>query len=386
MRDAVLGSPVEGDVDLTTDADPGRIKTLLAGSADALWTQGERFGTIGCRVGDRTYEITTHRSDRYESGSRKPVVRFTSALETDLARRDFTVNAMALRLPTGELVDPFGGATDLAAGVLRTPLEPEVSFSDDPLRMLRAARFAASLRLDPRPELVAAMAAMGDRLSIVSVERRRAELDRLLLLDDPAPGLELLVATGLAQRVVPELDADVAAAVARAPARLVPRLATLLAGLGEPGAVARLRALRSANDQIDAVRRVVAAVGPFLLRAGDGPAAGGPDAEEAGVRRFAGAAGARLDDAVATLTARRPDLGEAVTATLRRLAASGDLDDLRPQLDGDEVQRLLDVRPGPIVGEALAFLQEQRWEHGTMDEAEVRRRLREWWEQRPASS
>ena len=222
-----------------------------------------------------------------------------------------------------------------------------MSFSDDPLRMVRAARFAASHASIPGPELVAAMAAMADRLAIVSVERRRAELDRLLLLDDPAPGLELLVATGLAQRVVPELDADVAAAVcasARPPSPASPPCS--------PGSGSRAPSRGSGRCDPPTTRSmrcavVVAAVGPFLLRAGDGPADGGPDAEEAAVRRFAGAAGARLDDAVATLTARRPDLGEAVTATLRRLAASGDLDDLRPQLDGDEVQRLLDARAGP---------------------------------------
>jgi poly(A) polymerase len=385
VRDAVLGAGlvgegVVGDIDLTTDADPGRIKELLAGFAGALWTQGERFGTIGCMVGQRTFEITTHRTDRYESGSRKPMVRFTSAIESDLARRDFTVNAMAVRLPDGELVDPFRGEADLAGGVLRTPLEPEVSFSDDPLRMLRAARFVAALRLAPRPELVAAMAAMGDRLAIVSAERQRAELDRLLLLDDPAPGLELLLATGLAAQVVPELDAEVAAAVARAPARLVARFATLLAGAGEAGAAARLRALRSSNDHVQAVRRVVRAVEPLLGRAGSSSAG-----VDAAVRRFASAAGPWLDDAVATLGARRPDTAAEAAAAVRRLAAAGELDDLRPQLDGDDVQRVLGVGPGPVVGEALAFLQELRWEEGSLDDAEVRRRLQDWGRRRPPS-
>src|SRR4029078_10539992 len=190
------GAPDQGDLDATTDARPSEIKRLLDGWADAIWTQGERFGTIGAnKVGadgaPRVYEITTHRAESYLPDSRKPDVEFADAVEADLSRRDFTVNAMALEVTSDSpvLVDPFGGAVDLATGTLRTPLAPEISFSADPLRMLRAARFIAGHGLEPAPELVAAVEAMHHRLSIVSAERIRDELDKLIVVEHPAKGL-----------------------------------------------------------------------------------------------------------------------------------------------------------------------------------------------------
>src|SRR4051794_36368834 len=163
------------DIDLTTDARPDETKRLVKGWAESVWTQGERFGTIGCRKDGWDFEITTHRAEAYDPDSRKPTVEFSGAVEADLSRRDFTVNAMALALPEPVLIDPFGGADDLAAGRLRTPLSPEVSFSDDPLRMLRAARFIAGYGLEPVPELTAAVEEMAPRLDIVSAERIRDE-------------------------------------------------------------------------------------------------------------------------------------------------------------------------------------------------------------------
>ncbi|MFM7410121.1 MAG: CCA tRNA nucleotidyltransferase, partial [Actinomycetota bacterium] len=182
------------DFDATTDARPEETKKILAGWADALWTQGERFGTIGAKKNGRVYEITTHRAEAYSPDSRKPDVAFADAIDADLSRRDFTVNAMALELTGAEpaLIDPYNGAADLIARVLRTPLSPEESFSDDPLRMLRAARFVAALNLTPDPGLVAAVKNMADRLEIVSRERVRAELDRLIVLDHPTTGLWFL--------------------------------------------------------------------------------------------------------------------------------------------------------------------------------------------------
>ena len=206
VRDAFLGRP-SPDLDLTTSARPDQIEAVLEGWADTTWDVGREFGTIGARRGADTLEITTYRADAYEPGSRKPLVAFGDNLEDDLVRRDFTVNAMALRLPDMVFVDPYDGLADLAAGRLRTPTTPEISFGDDPLRMMRAARFAAQLGLVPAPEVLAAMEGMASRLSIVSAERVRDELVKLLLADDPRAGLEIMVDTGLADEVLPELPA-----------------------------------------------------------------------------------------------------------------------------------------------------------------------------------
>ncbi len=193
------------DLDLTTDALPAETERLVQGWADDIWTQGERFGTIGLRKGTQVYEITTHRAEVYVPDSRKPEVTFGDDLAVDLSRRDFTINALALRLPDMELFDPFGGLADLAAGRLRTPLDPEISFGDDPLRMLRAARFAARFSLQPDPALTAAVERMHGRLSIVSAERIRDELDKIVMVDVPSVALWFVVRTGLAGEFLPEL-------------------------------------------------------------------------------------------------------------------------------------------------------------------------------------
>ena len=299
MRDLLLGDvdldgEAEVDIDLTTDALPKDTKRLVSGWADAVWTQGERFGTIGCQKDGRRFEITTHRAEVYVPDSRKPDVVYSDAIEADLSRRDFTINAMALALPDPELIDPFGGAADLAAGVLRTPLSPQESFSDDPLRMMRAARFIAKYGLDPDPALVAAVDEMRDRLEIVSAERVRDELDKLLVVDDPAPGLWFLVDTRLVDEFLPELPAmrleqdpihrhkdvlahTIAVVAKTRPERIV-RLAALLHDVGKPktrsigdGGVSfhhhevvgarmardRMRALKYSNDDVDVVSRLV---------------------------------------------------------------------------------------------------------------------------------
>ncbi len=283
------------DLDLTTDARPEEIEAIVSGWADTIWTQGARFGTIGCSRGGQHYEITTHRAEVYRPDSRKPEVSFDDDIERDLSRRDFTVNAMALRLPDLLLIDPFHGIDDLAAGVLRTPLGPDVSFEDDPLRMLRAARFIAGYGLKPEEDLVAAVTVGHSRLSIVSAERIRGELDRLVMVGTPSIGLWFVVETGLASEFLPELPAlaleqdpihrhkdvlahTLAVVDRTGPDRLL-RLAALFHDVGKPktrafapgGVVSfhhhevvgarmtrdRMMALRYPNDEVDTVTRLV---------------------------------------------------------------------------------------------------------------------------------
>ena len=255
VRDDLLGRVRDDvDYDLTTDARPETIKTLVDPFADAVWTAGERFGTIACRIDGVVYEITTHRADAYDESSRKPIVEFGDNVHDDLARRDFTVNAIAIDLADGTLVDPFGGGADLDAGRLRTPLDPEISFSDDPLRMLRAARFIATLDLTPEPALVAAVSAMRERMAIVSVERVRDELQKMLLLPDPRPGFVFLSSTGLLSDVLPAIaaqgfDADRVAArtVAVAP-EPVDRWAALLLDAPTADREGELRRLKPSGE------------------------------------------------------------------------------------------------------------------------------------------
>ena len=438
VRDLMIGrvdpaSPAF-DIDLTTDARPEAIKACVNGWADAVWNQGEKFGTVGARSGQRTYEITTFRAESYTDDSRKPHVVFADDVETDLSRRDFTVNAMALEVTgdgTPTLVDPFDGARDLMSGVLRTPLGPEVSFSDDPLRMLRAARFLAGLGLEPTDELVAAVRAMAPRLEIVSAERIRDEFDKLITLDHPTAGLWFLVETGLADQFLPELPAmrlehdpihrhkDVLTHTfavienVRPPAeqaddrpdfdfRIV-RLAALFHDIGKPrtrgyaegkgttfhhhDAVGarmtkkRMTELRYSNDDVAAVVELVALHLRFhTYRLGWSDSA---------VRRYVRDAGdllhelnvltrcdctTRNEKKARTLSRRMDELEERIT----ELAAAEELAALRPEMDGGEVMAHLGVAPGPIVGRALEHLLEIRLEEGLVGDAEIRDRLDVW--------
>jgi poly(A) polymerase len=424
VRDLVLDRVHDGsDLDLTTDARPERSMALLTGWADSVWSQGQAFGTIGARKGDTVFEITTHRAEAYREHSRKPHVVYADDVADDLARRDFTVNAMALRLPDLELIDPYGGVADLAAGVLRTPLAPEVSFSDDPLRMLRAARFVAGYGLAPDPALVEAVTNMRGRLDIVSAERVRDELSKLLVVDDPSTGLWFLADTGLSDEFLPELLAmrleqdpihrhkDVLAhtiaVVAKTSPRLRLRLAALLHDVGKPKtrsigpkgvsfhhhevvgarmARDRLRALRFPNDVIDDVQRLV-----FLhLRFH-----GYHDEvwSDSAVRRYARDAGPLLDDLNeltrcdcttrnerrARMLAARMDALEARIAELRERE---ELSAIRPDIDGNRVMELLGIGPGPHVGEALSMLLEARLDEGPLGQEEAERRLLAWWAER----
>jgi poly(A) polymerase len=407
------------DFDLTTDARPEQIEQLVRGWADDVWTQGARFGTIGCKRAGQIFEITTHRAEVYVPDSRKPEVSFGDDIALDLSRRDFTINAMALRLPDMELLDPFDGLGDLAAGRLRTPLDPEISFGDDPLRMLRAARFAARFNLKPDPALEAAVEAMHERLSIVSRERIRDELDKIVMVDVPSEALWFVVRTGLAADFMPELPglaleqdpihrhkdvlAHTLAVVDKtSPIRLL-RLAALFHDVGKPktraitnGGVTfhhhemvgarmtrtRMTALRYSAEDIDTVVRLVELHLRFhTYRLGW---------TDKAVRRYVRDAGPLLDllneltrcdcttrnASKARALARRMDELE---ARIAELGQQEELDRLRPDLTGNQVMELLGVAPGPVVGQALGFLMELRLDEGPLSEEEATTRLREWW-------
>jgi poly(A) polymerase len=417
VRDALVGRE-PSEFDLTTDARPDVIERLVRPLASSVVTVGARFGTVRAVVDGVECEITTYRSDVYLPESRKPEVEFGDDIETDLSRRDFTVNAMALRLPDPELVDPFDGAVDLAAGRLRTPMAPEVSFTDDPLRVMRAARFVADFRLEPVPELVEAVVAHRDRLEIVSAERTRDELSKLLVVDDPGPGLWFLVHTGVADEFLPELGAmqleqdpihhhkDVLAhtiaVVQKVRPDLVLRLAALLHDIGKPKtrsfeqgratfhhhevvgarmARERLNALRYPKEVVEdvtslvylhlrihtyamgwsdsAVRRYVRDAGPLLGRLNELQRCDCTTRNE----RKARALDRRMDD---------------LEARIEELAAQEELAAIRPPLDGRQVMDFLGIAPGPLVGRALDFLLEARLDEGPIAEDDAYARLAVW--------
>ena len=363
------------DLDLTTDALPEQIKAIVAPAADALWLQGERFGTVGARIGDHAYEITTHRAEIYRDDSRKPEVTFSTAIDEDLSRRDFTVNAMAVEVVPAELVDPFGGAADLAAKVLRTPLDVDISFTDDPLRMLRAARFAAGYGLIPDPAVVDAMSRLRERLDIVSTERIRDELDKLLGLPTPSVGLMLLAEAGLLPRFAPELDDPPRFAAVDALARDPDlRLAGLFHGQGAAVVRERLGALRYSNDRKRGIAAVVDAADALVAgRVEDAPS----------LRRWVASVGAARVDARAVVLAMSPAHSREVERSLELEAAQADeLVDLGPPLDGQAVMAILGIQGGPEVGEAIAFLQELRFDRGPYDETVAEAELRSWWADR----
>jgi poly(A) polymerase len=417
VRDALLDRGHD-DVDIATSARPDAVEAIVRPWADDVWLQGQRFGTVGCVRDGVRMEITTFRADVYRADSRKPEVTYADDIETDLSRRDFTVNAMAIRLPEPELVDPFGGVTDLAARRLRTPLDAEVSFVDDPLRTLRAARFIADLQLVPDDDLVRAVKDLRGRLEIVSAERIRDELSKLLLLDDPSVGLWFLVDTGLSDEFLPELRAmrleqdpvhthkDVLAhtiaVVRNTEPRLRVRLAALFHDVGKPktrsfatGSVSfhhhevvgarmteeRLRALKYPNDVVEDVTKLV-----YLHLRIHTYAMGWTDKA---VRRYVRDAGDLLDDLNhlqrsdcttrnrnrAMALARRMDELE---ARIAELSEEEELAAIRPPLDGRQVMQFLGIGPGPLVGEALRDLLELRLDEGPIDEADAYAHLAEW--------
>ncbi len=434
VRDAMLGRP-HNDLDFTTSARPEETEKILRTWGEALWDMGRDFGTIGTRKGPWQVEVTTYRSEAYEADSRKPSVAYGTSLADDLVRRDFTVNAMAVRLPGREVVDLYGGVVDLATRVLRTPGTPEASFSDDPLRMMRAARFAAQLGFTVAPEVVAAMKDMASRISIISAERVRDELVKLICAPYPRRGLSLLVETGLAELVLPELTAlrmerdehnrhkdvyehtltvleqsiDQEARLGGGP-DFVSRFAALMHDVGKPrtrrfhddGTVSfhhhdvvgakmtrkRMKALRFSNDEIEAVSSLV----ELHLRFhgyGDG------EWTDSAVRRYVRDAGDQLQRLhvltradCTTRNRRKADrlarTYDALEARIERISEEEELAALRPALDGNQIMSLLDIPPGRDVGAAYKFLMDLRLDEGILSEDEAAKRLLDWWSERSA--
>ena len=382
VRDRLLGVDRTPDLDLTTDAPPERIRELVDGVADTVWLQGERFGTVGIRLGDLTMEITTHRSEAYMGDSRKPVVRFSTDLYEDLARRDFTVNAMAVEVAERSLHDPHDGRGDLGRGILRTPLSPEESFSDDPLRMLRAARFVARYGLVPAEGLVGAARSLVGRMAIVSAERIRDEFFRLLEVEDPSPGVHLLAEIGLLDGLLPEVAAlDVGErnraleVVATATDDPVLRLAVLAQSVG--GMASRLVDLRLSGTDVRRIAVLVDGADQIV----EGSTDGSWSDEE--VRRLAVAVGPSLDPVLEFVDLVGVETGDLV-AVVERLGSVGEFDDLGPALDGDAVMVLLDLSAGPEVGEALSWLVDLRLREGRVAPDEAATRLVDWWSNRAA--
>jgi poly(A) polymerase len=431
VRDVFLGR-IPGDLDLTTDATPARILEIVDGWADQVWTIGIEFGTVGMRRGSEVFEITTYRSEQYARGSRKPDVEYGESLTADLSRRDFTVNAMAARLPSRELVDPFHGMRDLRDKVLRTPGLPEASLSDDPLRILRAARFVAQLGFTVSPELRAAMTELAPRLDIVSAERISAELSKLLLSTlpgGPRRGIAVLVDTGVAEQVLPEvpklrLEVDehfrhkdvylhsltvLDQAIELEPRYqlgpdLVLRLAALLHDIGKPKtrtrlpggkvafhhhdvkgakmARARLTALRFPKDVVADVSRLVEL---HLRFHGYGTG----EWTDSAVRRYVRDAGPLLTrlhaltraDCTTRNAAKAQRLARAYDSLEERievLAEEEELASIRPDLDGNQIMRVLGITPGPLVGQAYAYLLELRLEHGPLGPERATQELLAW--------
>ncbi|HZX98332.1 MAG TPA: CCA tRNA nucleotidyltransferase [Dermatophilaceae bacterium] len=446
VRDAFLGR-VSPDLDLTTSAGPDQTEAILAGWADTNWDVGRAFGTIGARKGNHVIEVTTYRADEYDHVSRKPVVAFGDNLLDDLARRDFAMNAMAMRLPSLEFVDPFDGLADLERRILRTPGAPEVSFGDDPLRMMRAARFVSQLGFTAAPGVVAAMAEMASSLEIVSPERVRDEFVKLIMGSAPRQGLALFVEAGLAGYVLPELPAlklevdehhrhkdvyehsltvlEQAIALegpADGPASSVPgpdlilRIAALLHDIGKPatrrfeddddgaGGVSfhhhevvgakmtarRMKAMRFDKDTIKAVSRLV----ELHLRFhgyGDG------EWTDSAVRRYVTDAGPLLprlhrltrSDCTTRNVRKARSLSriyDDLETRIARLLEQEQLDAVRPELDGNEIAEILGIAPGPVLGRAYKHMLSVRMDQGLIGREAAVEALRAWWAEQPESN
>lgn len=431
VRDLILQRDL-GDLDFTTPATPEQIVKITKPWADAVWDLGMEFGTVGVRKNDQVFEITTYRSEVYVSDSRKPAVKFGSEIKEDLVRRDFTINAMAVRVPSFEFVDLFGGITDLMKRVIRTPRAAELSFSEDPLRMMRAARFASQLEFTPVADVIIAITEMRERISIVSAERVRDEFTKLIMGTNPIHGLEILIGTKLADLIIPELPAlqleidehhkhkDVYEHSLKVLSQaidleamheptcepdLVLRLAALLHDIGKPktrkfesgGGVSfhhhevvgakiarkRLAALRYPNEVIDSVTKLI----ELHLRFhgyGDG------QWTDSAVRRYVRDAGDQLIRlhklTRADCTTRNQRRAMMLAATyddledrIAKLQEQEELNAIRPDLDGEEIMKALGLKPGPQVGKAYNHMLNIRLDKGPLSKENALAELHRWW-------
>ncbi|UYQ77600.1 CCA tRNA nucleotidyltransferase [Glutamicibacter sp. JL.03c] len=436
VRDLYLGR-VSPDLDFTTSARPEETIKAISGWADNIWDVGREFGTIALKKGEHTLEVTTYRADAYDKESRKPIVAFGDNLHDDLFRRDFTMNSMALRLPDLELVDPFDGVSSLEDHCIRTPGAPDISFSDDPLRMMRAARFASQLQIEVSAEVRKAMSEMTERIDIISAERVRDELVKLINGAEPRAGINLLVETGLADKVLPEVSAlrleidehhrhkdvyqhsltvlEQAIGLETDQDGPVPgpnfvlRFAALMHDIGKPatrkfepsGAVsfrhhdvvgskmvkARMRALRFDKETTKAVARLVELHMRFY---GYGDAGW----TDSAVRRYVTDAGELLEHLhrltrsdVTTRNRKKADrlafAYDDLEARIAQIAEQEELKSIRPDLDGQQIMALLGIKPGPVVGRAYNFLLELRLDEGPLGEEAAVEQLRAWWAEQP---
>ena len=372
VRDLLLGKR-SGDIDITTDAHPEETASILADWGGVVWDQGARFGTIGARSGDVVVEVTTHRSEQYEETSRKPQVKFSGAIEDDLARRDFTVNSMAIELPSWRLVDPFSGREHLEQGVLSTPLGPQTAFSEDPLRMLRAARFIAGYGLTPDQELEDAIASIAERLSIVSKERINDEMTKFLLVEQPGEGVALLQRTGLIQQIFPKarnFEAIKPDAVNLVQPDLVARWASLLwPVVGEAGSARSLlndlRVSKSISSQVAAILDAC----QQLTQAAD--------VNPSSIRRLLHATRPNTVAAITLVKAYGQAPPDEVLIAMNRLEEEEGTQSFEVPLDGFEVTDLIGKK-GPDVGTTLNRLMEHRLDSGPLSKEEAIALVLEW--------
>ena len=366
------------DIDLTTNATPEEIKVIIKPIADNLWLSGEKFGTIGAHVNGKTIEITTHRSESYLSDSRKPIVEFSQQIEEDLSRRDFTVNSMAIDLSSKELIDPFNGQKDFADGVLRTPLNPDISFSEDPLRMLRAARFTCRFELTPTKKMVQSMKTLAPRLEIVSPERIREEFDKFLEVRNPEPGFKLLLKTKIYKLFLPEINDKENIrknggyrSLSQLPIDPLVRLAALLLNTSAKECEYRMKKLKYSNERISQTKLLIQSTKTIEAK---------PIDNESYRKWYFQTADLR--DKAIELAKINKKLKKIISEMERtKISLEHELHDFSVPLTGAEIMELLKIQEGPEVGEALQYLQEIRFQKGPITQGEAEKAIRNWWDE-----